>query len=203
MKKQALTVIGAFCLLTNLYATSFQVKDGKASFKLPYTLGTHEGESNKLTGQIDITNKTGELSLPIESLKTGNEEMDCHMYEALGINYKNSDFPDDHVCEDDKLPSSGPNSIKYPFIKYQISNLEILSQSDQKIELKLQGIWDIHGQQKSSSHTLNILKEKNHWKSKTDFKISLKDFDIIVKKFLVIAVEDIATVQANIKWSQQ
>jgi polyisoprenoid-binding protein YceI len=173
----------------SLFAQTYSLNKSKIKFKIPYTMGTHEGKSKSLSGSFNL--KTGgKFTIPIESLKTGNQEMDCHLYESLGLNYDNSEFPEEHVCDDDKLPSEGKNSIVYPDITYTVEKVISIEDSENKKAFKLQGFWTIHGKKNSKDYDLVLIKNENNWTSKLSFELKLSDFDVIVKKFLFISVDN-------------
>ena len=97
-------------------------------FEIGYTAGVHKGSASQVEGLVnfDANNQLtlANFTVPLSSLSTGNSTRDCHMREALGINYELSNFPKDHVCEaGDVLPSSGPNSVAYPTIEFEFSKL--------------------------------------------------------------------------------
>jgi polyisoprenoid-binding protein YceI len=190
-------ILSLLLIASSSYAAPLKLKSSSADFKLGYTMGTHEGKTQAVTGFLDLETGTGEFQVPITTIKTGNSEMDCHMYESLGINYKNSDFPDKHVCEDDNVPSSGPNSIVYPNVSYKITSIETLNKTDNSYDLKVMGAWVIHGKSVPKNYQLTLNKKDNTWKTKLDLKLSLKEFDVIVKKFLFIGVEDTVKLTLN------
>ena len=194
-----ITLLG---LSFNIYAQTFTLlPKSSLEFKIPYTMGTHEGSSQKIGGSVTI-GEQGEFSLPIKSLKTDDEKMNCHLYEALGLNYKNSSFPDEHVCEDNKLPASGNDAIVYPKISYSVTKSKILNATQDEFELELEGYWKIHGQKKNESFKIKLIKDQGRWRSQKSIKIHLSDFDIIVKNFLFISVEDTVSVKLSLFWSQ-
>jgi hypothetical protein len=184
-------------LLTNLYAQTFSVSSSLVEFHLPYTLGTHVGKSSDLSGTFNLQ-KGGEFKLPIETLKTGKEKMDCHMYESLGLDYSKSKFPDEHICDDNKIPAGQPYLYKNIILK--VSNVEILEKKEESISVKAKLTWLIHGLKIQKELSLMLEKSEKGWSSKTKFNLKLSEFGIIVKNFLFIKVKDNVEVITTINW---
>lgn len=180
------------CWATTAFATVlFPLKDSKVILKVPYTMGTHKLEGEGFLGTVHLDEKTltiseGRLSLKVDKITGEKKTLVCHMKEALTLDYERSDFPEDHVCEDDKLPSEGKNAPIYPEIEVQL--LKPISVDVTSMNVK----WTIHGvsreQEIPVSMSWNNISRKLSLNS--NFIINLKDFDITVKKFLFIGVDD-------------
>ena len=102
-------------------------------FSLGWSLGTHEGQASRVTGSMQAQTEPlaiarGEFRVPIASMSTGSPTRDCHMREALGINYQGSRFPSDHVCVSDQVPASGPDSVVFPEIVIGIREVRPVAQ---------------------------------------------------------------------------
>ncbi len=125
--------------------------------------------------------------MPITSIKEGNSELECHLQEALGLNYEKSNYPDKHVCtDDDKVPSEGPNSISYPDIRFEVENLE-----KAKDRFLVTGQWTIHGITKKEK--IDILFQEidsESIKLQGRIKFNLKDYGVVVKKAFIVSVDD-------------
>ncbi len=182
-------------------------------FHLPYTLGTHDGEAKiskgKLKLDINSPNSTiGEFSVAIDSMTTGSNERDCHLREALGLNYELSDFPNEHVCnEAHALPTTGKNSIVFPEIIFKILSMKSLDPSgkiltDKVTPIEVEGQWTIHGISKKEILYMKISPEKEFLRVQGDTQFSLKDYNVIVKPgkvlFLTISVKDTVNVSLSI-----
>jgi polyisoprenoid-binding protein YceI len=138
---------------------------------------------------------TGALSVPIASLDTDNKERDCHLQEAMGINYEKSDFPKNHVCrKDDTLPTEGPNSVVYPHIKFEITKM--------KSPTVAEGFWEMHGVRKPIEVQVQATIDKESVRVKGKHEFRLSDFGIQVKPakivFVTISVRDPATVEFDL-----
>ena len=179
-------------------STQWQISEGsRVDIKAKYTFGTHELSSDQVTGIIYESDKnySGQIIVPIKSIKEGNKELECHLQESLGLNYNNSAFPKKHVCDDqDQLPEAGPNKIEYSDIRFDINNIE---KNTDKIFVT--GKWTLHGISKTEKIEFLVLEENlNLLKIQSDVKFNLTDYEIIVKKAFVVSVNNIIDVKLNL-----
>ncbi len=183
------------------------------SFHLPYTLGTHDGEVRigKDHLNLDLTNpinSSGEFSVSIESMTTGNPKRDCHMREALGLNYEQSDFPKEHVCdENNQLPLTGKNAVVFPEIIFKILSLKSLDKSgsihtDTETLAEVEGQWTIHGVNQKEKMLLKMIPEDGKYRIQGETHFSLKSYNIVVKSakvlFATIEVKDQVKINFNL-----
>ncbi len=207
---------------------NFVLSDSKSpgiSFKIAYSAGVHDGVTSSMKALVTLSQKNsilkGEFSVPIDQLSTGNATRDCHMREAMGINYKDSKFPTDHVCDsDNKLPETGPDSVVFPDIRFSFSNIKkntdelpAVLELGKTYTVSIQGKWSIHGQTvdlaadegtESIPVKIKLLDEATQEiQIIGNFQLSLKSFNIQVKPFKIafisIGVADIAKVSLNTK----
>lgn len=182
-------------------------------FFIPYTFGTHEGEARMFSGKIsldliDPAQSSGEFSAPISAMTTAKAERDCHMREALGIDYGESDFPEVHVCNDnDELPSAGKNAVKYPMIKLKVKSIKSLGPSkiislDKESNIEVEGEWIIHGKSYQWAFPMRLSLEGEKLRVRGEVPFSLKNHDVVVKAtrvlFVEIGVKDNAKVQFDL-----
>ena len=180
-------------------------------FKIPWTFGTHEGISRKLNGQVMLDESDKVLNalfeIPINSMTTGNSIRDCHMREALGLNYDISTFPEEHVCNSkNQIPESGNDSIQYSVITAEFQNMTIPHDQynlgipmSTNVRVKI----NMHGVGKSTIvEKILITKTENGFNLVGSFILSLRDFlvqvkpvDLGIKK---VGVEDIVKIQFSI-----
>ena len=169
-------------------------------FSIGYTAGTHKGVIKNVRGKA-ILNSLEELQgaqfqFSISDMETGNVTRDCHMREALGLNYSVSDFPKKHVCDaNNAIPLTGPNAIQFPTILFVFESFEELLVTPLKVGdfnySKIAGTIEIHGIKKRiGSLPIQVKKmiDDNGLTSLeivTQFEISLKDFDVVVKPFKI------------------
>jgi len=159
-------------------------------FKIPYTMGTHEGEAQEVRGSVilDLVQPSaikGSFLVPIQGLKTGNNTRDCHLVEALGINYTQSKFPKDHVCDsDDKLPIAGPDSVVYPNVEFKVTALQL---TDGKIT-SIDGEWTIHGVTLPAHFAVKVTTENEGFRLEATTQLSLEAFQVKVKPATALGV---------------
>lgn len=125
------------------------------SFSIGYTLGVHKGTVGSATGHV-IASTEGEaliqsalVTASLESFTTGNDTRDCHMREAMGLNYAVSDFPGQHVCSFNALPTSGPNAIAFPTVEFKLEAATTVgpnpSVESGAVQISAVGTWTLHG----------------------------------------------------------
>lgn len=220
MKSKYSVLFGALILLAGASAQSAQdykivpksAADTGIRFDLAYTAGIHHGFSQNVAGDViinvdPIEARSVTLKIPIDSMTTGDATRDCHMRESLGIDYTNSNFPKDHVCEKNKIPETGPNSVVYPNIELTIlgvrssdaspaPSLAVGKSATVSANVRL----SIHGVSKDLVVPLTITSKdsKGTLQVTSNFPVLLADFKIIVKKFLFIKVADTANVKIDL-----
>lgn len=197
-----MTVMGA----AKVYRTpTIPPPNSGIQFFVPYTFGTHEGEVRMITGSLsldlaDPSMSRGDFSVPISSMTTHKAQRDCHMMEALGLDYGDSDFPEEHVCnDDDEVPTAGKNAIKYPTINLKIHSIKSLEPSkiiysDKETNIEVDGEWLIHGKKYQWLFPMRLIPEGEKFRVKGEVPFSLKNHDVVVKPikvlFMNIAVKD-------------
>lgn len=190
-----------------VYALVPQEKDSTGvTFSIPYSLGTHDGVAKKISGSVTLDlsqpkKVLGSFKVQIHDLQTGNTNQDCHLREALGIDYSKSNYPKEHVCSsDDKLPESGVDSVVYPNIEFKIKSFEL---KDKKV-VAVTGAWEIHGVSQSTTIPIELIPEKTGFRLVGTTQISLASHQIEVKPakiiFAKITVDDIVTVKFDLRF---
>ena len=214
---------------TKLYTTA-NTKSTGVTFQIGYSAGVHDGTVNAIDTQVTLDSKnqilSGVFTININSMSTGNKNRDCHMREALGIDYTNSKFPDEHVCDsNEQTPATGPDSIVFPEIKFEFSSVKANSNSvlpevlevGKVYNLAIQGRLTVHGQVKdftAADSTEFVPVQVKLLDAQTGeiqivskFDVVLKDFGVIVKPFkfgfVKISVADKAKVSLNMKLVQK
>lgn len=188
-------------------------ENSNVEFFVPYTFGTHEGSAKLFTGTINLdfqnpADSNGEFNLPISAMSTKKTERDCHMVEALGLDYGESDFPEQHVCSENfDLPQSGKNAVKYPTIHLKIYSLKSLGaekgiSNTKESKVEVDGEWTIHGKAYRWLFPLTLVPEGENLRVKGEVPFSLKNHDIIVKPttvlFMDVKVSDNIKVKFNV-----
>ena len=181
-------------------------------FSIKYTMGTHNGLAEKLTGSASITDqdelRAAQFVVPIASMKTGNNQRDCHLREALGIEYVGSIFPKHHVCDDNnQLPATGANSLRHPNIVFNFQSYTKKPAVPLRVgELQtvlVSGTIQIHGVTRQISNLpVQLLMNKSSGKTTirliSKMVIVLSDFGIIVKPFKVFVASISVAKQASV-----
>lgn len=185
------------------------------TFSLGWTLGTHQGHANQVTGSLKarampLTVAEGEFRVPITAMTTGSSTRDCHMREALGIDYAHSRFPKQHVCANDRLPASGPDSVVYPEIVVKIRGLGPaqpaapeqrfgVAAAPQSTSVPARLELSIHGITREVSAPLRLAVIKTEAvQVETEFDLKLADFGIVVNMPPGLRVADHTAVRLNL-----
>ena len=79
---------GMLCLVvlfssTHANAQTFSTSNGYAKFDASTSISNYSGETNSLTGNMNLQNKEISFSLPVDSIKTGIGMRDRDMYKLL------------------------------------------------------------------------------------------------------------------------
>ena len=173
-------------------------------WSLPYTLGTHRGTAGPLTvyarsdaAGTELTSVV--LRIPIESLHSGNAKRDCHLKEALGLDYSVSRYPKAHVCDgQDEFPPAGPDRLAFSAIVFEMSSVLaplkfVLPAAGQKSEIEIPGTWTIHGVSRTARVKATVSADGANpavIRVQGEHTLSLADFGVVVKPFLMVKVGD-------------
>ncbi len=183
------------------------------TFRLPYTLGTHDGAAKEANGSVTLDLKhiqgaKGSVRVPIRSMDTDHSNRDCHMREALGLDYSASDYPEEHVCDsNDQLPVSGKNSVVHPDIEFQVKEVRPRDASepirlDRMIQVDVDGQWKIHGVTREVRIPMRMTLSAAGFRIQGESVILLQDYGVEVKsaKILIatISVGKEATVKLDL-----
>lgn len=190
-----------------------QKSQNMVKFSIPYTFGIHDGTVRALRGIVHTTDQDEVLEarfqVAINDMSTGNSVRDCHMREALGIDYTQSRFPEEHVCDGSKLPVVGPDSVKYPSILVEMVTMRstepfvlgVPKAFAMSFNVKIHGVTRVY-----NSESVMITKMVDHngspyFKVATQLKLSLKHYNVKVKAAAVgpisINVKDEVSVAIN------
>jgi polyisoprenoid-binding protein YceI len=184
------------------------------TFSLGWTLGTHQGRASRVTGSLDaqiepLAVTQGEFRVPIAAMSTGSTTRDCHMREALGIDYARSRFPAEHVCANDQVPASGPDSVVYPDIVIKVQGMRPAQGAASGPALRLTPMqWvdtqvsfglSMHGTTRDMSAPMRLqLIKPDVVQVQMEFEVKLADFGLVVKMPALMKVEDRAKVKLNL-----
>ncbi len=201
MKKQLLFIFASL-FIGNLQAEEihYQISTERfvkemLTFSIPYSFGTHDGIVSEIQGGI-ITNEADQVlrayfQVPIKALTTGNSTRDCHMREALGIDYSQSRFPKEHICtNDNSLPETGPDSVQYPNIRLDFLNMSLAQDpfsigipqiSDVTVNMTIHGLSKIFKFEKITITKIFNNNGAQGFRIYAKLNLSLKDFNVQVK----------------------
>ena len=173
-------------------------------FHIPYSMGTHDGDAHEVTGTVtlDLSNPSsakGGFKVPIQSLTTGDKTRDCHLMEAMGLDYTQSKYPNEHICNGvDKIPSDPSNVILYPEIEFKLKSVQL---TDGKVTA-LDGEWTIRDVTQPVHIPVKVIPEGQGFRVTGTCPISLSAHHIVVKSakllFVTISVEDTVTVDLDL-----
>jgi hypothetical protein len=177
-------------------------------FDVPYTFGTHEGRALVVRGSIsvDLSDNTilnGGFSVPIDQMTTDQKLRDCHMREAIGLDYALSSYPEGgHVCgSNSRLPESGNDAVKYPNVEFTLTALKAPSGDTlapvlvpgKTSDMLALGTWTIHGISQSAMVAVKVTLSSDgsgKIRLKGRHTLSLSAHKIEVLSFLGVSVED-------------
>ncbi len=171
-------------------------------WSLPYTFGTHRGAADALSVEARADPARSELDslvlrVPVDSLHSGNATRDCHLREALGIDYKGSRYPAKHVCDgSDAIPSTGPDRVAFPEIVFEMSPdsaplVYVPPAAGRRSEIEIPGRWTIHGVSRADRVKATVTTDPADpaaLRVEGEHDFSLADFGIVVKPFLLVKV---------------
>jgi polyisoprenoid-binding protein YceI len=125
------------------------------ALEVPHTTGTAVLRVTAASGELrldpaNLALQSGRLLFPLSAIRAEDATMECHLREALGLDYARSRYPRDHVCEKDRLPPSGPDSVAFPEIALDLSRGAPLGDPSAlerggEVPVEAQGAFTIHG----------------------------------------------------------
>ncbi len=191
------------------------------AFSIPYSAGTHNGFARSFDGLIETDESdqlvSAQFMVPIESLTTSNKTRDCHMLEALGLDYNASSFPEQHVCNSqNQLPRTGPNSIVYPNLAFQFQSFNqfptVPLQVGVPTKARVKAVLQIHGVTRQLNSlpitvTKTIVRGQALLRVQSQFQLSLQNYQIIVKPVRIgpfsFGVDDTLSVSLDLILKEQ
>jgi polyisoprenoid-binding protein YceI len=183
---------------------------------LHYTFGTHDDHVTRALGEVRFDpdapgTMNGALRVPIDDLRSDSAERDCHMREALGLDYARSRYPGEHVCEHDAIPKG---ELAYPEIVLEVHAATAPSVAmlgvGKEVPIELAAAWTIHGVRRPARLQLTVsrdAKTPGAVRIRGSSQIRLADFGIVVKSakvlFVTSSVDETATVRFDLKLAPQ
>lgn len=178
---------------------------------LQYTFGTHEVRALRALGGVRFDpdapgSMAGTFHVPIDDLKSDNAERDCHMREALGLDYTRSRYPKEHVCAGDALP---PGMVAYPEILLEVRGAQAPAVATlavgRETPVVLDAVWTVHGVRRPAKLALTVSREARTpgaLRIRGAAPIRLSDFAVVVKSativFVTSSVDEVANVHFDL-----
>ena len=217
MRQVPLFVVAALCASTaRADVQTYRIAQGKdgpgITLSLPYTFGTHGDRAVKVLGELRMDPDSpqavaGTLRVPIDAIVSDSAERDCHMREALGVDYARSQYPREHVCKDDRLPAG---VVAFPEIVLQVRGAQAAPVTTMSVgketPVSIQALWTIHGVTRPARLQLTAsrdAKTPGAVRLRGNSEVRLSDFGVVVKSahvlFVTSSVGEVATVHFDLE----
>jgi hypothetical protein len=132
------------------------------------------------------------------------------MREALGLDYSaGGRFPKEHVCDgDNRMPTSGPESIAFPDIRLQVLDARPLDDvallgSGKPVRVEIDVRWTVHGVTRPAKELVRAVRDGTGLHVRGRSTVVLADYGIVVKAtkvlFTEIKVGDAVTVTYDLR----
>lgn len=180
------------------------------SLSIGYTFGTHQTRATRASGEVILDpaapqEMSGVLRVRIDDLHSDSGTRDCHMREAMGLDYARSPFPREHVCDGDAIPAG---AVAFPEVVLEIHGAAAppiaLLREGQQTPIALQAVWTIHGLTRPALLRLTASRDPaaaDAVRVRGTAQLKLRDFGVVVKSaqvlFLESSVDDTATVHLD------
>ena len=181
--------------------------------RVPYTLGTHEHRVATVRGGVrldptTLTSDGGHLVARIDDIVSESPERDCHLREAIGLDYSFSRFPREHVCDGaNRLPTAGPDAVAYPEVTLDVLSARPLDPVDRPSEVRLDvaATWTLRGVSRPAHLSLSVSRpssRRDALRVRGRATLRLDDFGIVVKSaralFVTISAGEVATAEIDV-----
>lgn len=197
------------------YRVASPAEGSKAEAVVVYSLGTHTQTAGETRGELTVdpvtlASATGTVVVPIAAIRGDGGTRDCHMREALGLDYTaGGRFPGEHACDDrNRLPASGPESIAFPEIRLEVLGARPLDElglldSGKPVRVELEVRWTVHGVTRPAKELVRVLRDGPGLRVRGRSTIVLAEFGVVVKPtrvlFAEIKVGDAVTVTYDLR----
>jgi hypothetical protein len=197
------------------YRVAPVAEGSKAEAVVAYSLGTHTQTAQEIHGEVMLDPSTlatvsGTVVVPIAGIHGDGGTRDCHMREALGLDYRaGGRFPAEHVCDpQDRLPSSGPDAVAFPEVRLEVlgarplDDLALLD-AGKPVRAELEARWTVHGVAHPSRELVRVLRDGSGLRVRGRSTVVLADHGVVVKAtkvlFAEIKVGDAVTVVFDLR----
>ncbi len=168
-----------FLLLTLLFTTypisaqSFKTEEGKATFYSKVPLHSFEGNSDHLTGLINLDDNTVDFYIDLETLDTGNGKRDKDMKLTL-------------------------ETKKYPFAEFTGKIVSDFDQTSSEVQdVTVEGVFKIHGEEQEIEVDGTLQMTDEGLKMTAGWILRLEDYNIEPPKLLFIKVDQEQEIELN------
>ncbi|MDR9416319.1 MAG: YceI family protein [Gracilimonas sp.] len=172
MKYLLIPILFLFCC-TEAYTQSFYTEDGTAIFHSEVPLHTFSGQSDYLTGKINLENGIVDFYIDLTTLETGISKRDRDMKETL-------------------------ETDKYPFAEFygeMTTPFDPDSTKPQNVTVK--GTFKIHGVEKETTYSGTLQKVPEGLKLEANWILRLEDYDIVPPSLLFVKVDQEQKIEIN------
>jgi polyisoprenoid-binding protein YceI len=178
------------------------------TLEVPYTLGTHRERVTAVDGYLMLDPRSlelvrGRLTVPVNAIRSEDRTRECHLREALGLDYRRSRYPREHVCDpDDRLPTSGDDAIAFPHVTLELMAGGPIAgpaapEHGGAVGVEARALWTIHGVTRPALLRLSVAREAapdGRFRVSGRHDLRLSDFGVEVKSakvlFVSISVKD-------------
>ncbi len=187
----------------------------KAEAIVVYSLGTHTQVAQEIRGEVTLDPVTlasaaGAVVVPLAGIRGDGGTRDCHMREALGLDYAaGGRFPKEHVCDgQDRLPASGSESVAFPDIRLELVGARPLDElalleAGKPVRVELDVRWTLHGVTRTGRELVRVLRDGTGLRARGRCTVVLADHGVVVKPtkvlFAEIKVGDAVTVTYDLR----
>ena len=173
----------------------------KADAIVVYSLGSHTQTAQDIRGEVTLDPATlaggsGSVVVPIAGIRGDGGTRDCHMREALGIDYAaGGRFPKEHVCdEQNRLPARGPESVAFPDVRLDVLGARPLDTpsllvSGKPVRVELDVRWTVHGVAKERKELTRVVREADGLHVRGRSTVVLAEHGVVVKPVKVLFSE--------------
>ncbi len=165
MKKLITTFIFIVGFISGAMAQSYMTEEGKAIFHSRVPLHTFSGESDHLTGLVNLGNNKVDFYIDLTTLETGIEKRDRDMKETL-------------------------ETEKYPFAEFfgeLVSDFNPDTSAQQNVTVK--GEFKIHGVSQEVTIDGTLQMKPEGLMVKASWILLLEDYDIVPPSLLFVKVD--------------
>jgi hypothetical protein len=180
------------------YRVAPPAEGSKAEAVVVYSLGTHTQVAQDIHGEVTLdpttlTGGSGAVVVPIAGIRGDGATRDCHMREALGLDYAaGGRFPKEHVCDgQNRLPASGPESVAFPDIRLEILGARPLDElslleSGKPVRVELDVRWTLHGVTRQQKELTRVVRGGDGLHARGRSTVVLADHGVVVKPTKVL-----------------